>query len=114
MFLNEFSDVASVIKEFEAPDDALEGAEVLLAWYGYGSYDGSALVVYKKDGKLFEVNGGHCSCYGLEGQWDPEETTPEALLKRAEGMIRSGYSDGEAEAGVRLKDFAAKLSGEQS
>jgi hypothetical protein len=36
-------------------------------------------VIFEKDGKLWEVNGSHCSCYGLEGQWQPEETTWEAI-----------------------------------
>lgn len=31
---------------------------------------------------LYEVNGSHCSCYGLEGQWEEEETTVEALAYR--------------------------------
>jgi len=26
----------------------------------------------KTKGKFFEVHGGHCSCHGLEGQWDEE------------------------------------------
>jgi hypothetical protein len=37
-------------------------------------------VIYEKDGQLYEVHGGHCSCYGLEGQWSPEETSKEYLL----------------------------------
>jgi hypothetical protein len=53
-----------------------------LAWYGYGDYDGSAFVLFERDGKLYEVNGGHCSCYGLEGQWDPEEVTMSELERR--------------------------------
>lgn len=60
----------------------LQGATVLLNYYTYESYSGSAMVLYEKDGKLFEVNGGHCSCHGLEGQWSPEETTLEALYMR--------------------------------
>ena len=63
---------------------------ILLAFYEYEDYSGSAFVLFEKNGKLFEVNGGHCSCYGLEGQWNPEETTKEALLHRIkEGKL--GY-----------------------
>src|ERR1700756_4478230 len=57
-------------------------SEVLFASYGGGSYEGDALVIFKHDGKLYEVNGSHCSCYGLEGQWKPEETSVEALAMR--------------------------------
>ncbi len=37
---------------------------------------------FRRDGRLYEVNGSHCSCYGLENQWDPESTTVEALRHR--------------------------------
>lgn len=94
-----FQSNADIIGEFEAPADALDGAEVLFAEYSYESYEGSAFVLFKRDGKLYEVSGGHCSCYGLEGQWDPEETSPEALLKRT-------YVTGE------LKEIAQRLQSE--
>lgn len=57
-------------------------AEVLMAEYTYEDYSGSAFVLFERDGKLYENHGGHCSCYGLEGQWSPEETTWAALAMR--------------------------------
>lgn len=60
----------------------LNSSEVLLAWYGGGGWEGLAMVVYRSEGKLYEVNGSHCSCYGLEGQWDPEETNYKSLAMR--------------------------------
>ena len=73
----------------------MKNCKILFAWYGYCSYDGSAFVLFERDGKLYEVNGGHCSCYGLEGQWDPEETSVEVLRHRIEkGQLgRSEYFD---------------------
>lgn len=59
-----------------------KGVEILLASYGTGEYEGSAFVLFRRDGQLYEVNGSHCSCYGLENQWDPELTTVEALRHR--------------------------------
>lgn len=56
--------------------------EVLLAAYDIDGYEGDAFVLFQRDGKLYEVHGGHCSCYGLEDQWTPEETTWEALAMR--------------------------------
>lgn len=105
MYLENFKSNADIIGQFEAPADALDGAEVLLAWYGDGSYCGSSFVLFRKDGKLYEVNGSHCSCYGLEGQWEPEETTVEALRMRD----LDSYCDGGAEATVRLKDIVKQL-----
>lgn len=39
-------------------------------------------MLFEKDGKLYEVNGGHCSCYGLEGQWNPDDVMLEELENR--------------------------------
>lgn len=80
-----------------------KGAEILLASYGTPAYEGYAFVLFHRDGKLFEVNGSHCSCFGLEGQWDPEETTTEALRHRMkEGNLGGGGWD--------ENPFAAELS----
>lgn len=64
---------------------------ILIAVYTYECYSGKAFVLFERDGKLFEVNGSHCSCYGLEDAWSPEETTWEALLMR--DFSDSWYSD---------------------
>ena len=67
--------------------------EVLLASYSYENYSGDAFVLFRKNGQLFEVHGGHCSCYGLEGQWEPEETTIESLEHRlSEGNLGDDYT----------------------
>jgi hypothetical protein len=89
-YLNNWSDFESMISDFSeyGPDYSTEinpdteGVEVLLASYGTPSYEGYAFVLFRKDGKLYEVNASHCSCYGLEGQWSPEETTVESLRHR--------------------------------
>ena len=75
--------------------------ELLFASYGGGSYEGDATVVFRKDGKLYEVSGSHCSCYGLEGQWEPEETSIAALAAKGKKEVGSSYyflseHDGEA------------------
>jgi hypothetical protein len=79
-----FSGPQDVIDQFNAPDDALTGATVFYASYTYEDYSGYAVVVFEKDGKLWEVHGSHCSCHGLEGQWDLEETNWEAIAMRPE------------------------------
>lgn len=76
----------------EKPD--FKDAEILLASYGTPSYEGYAFVLFRRDGKLWEVNGSHCSCYGLEGQWDPEEVSVEALRYRMDkGQLGKGEWD---------------------
>jgi hypothetical protein len=68
--------------DFNIDEVRLKGAKVLFASYEYEDYSGYALVLYSQNEKLYEVNGSHCSCYGLEGQWEPEETNVSALKLR--------------------------------
>lgn len=51
------------------------------AFYNQDGYEGSACVVYayNKMGPYYVVEGGHCSCHGLEGQWNPEEVSIEYI-----------------------------------
>lgn len=75
-------------KEFTLPKRLV----LLYADYTYEYYSGDAYVLgYNKDTKqFFEVHGGHCSCYGLEGQWAEEyyedvKQLQAAIEKRFEG-----------------------------
>lgn len=90
--------VDDVLKDFEEYDwsdhqnkpdvrgEYAEHIELIVAYYLYENYSGDAFVVYrdKRDGKVYEVKGSHCSCYGLENQWDPEEVVVKELLARPE------------------------------
>jgi hypothetical protein len=96
MYLNDWNDSgeAGMLNDFGIDKSALAGADVLLASYTYEDYWGHAFVLFRRDGELYEVKGSHCSCYGLEAQsycdnenrtqWEPEETSKEALEKRLE------------------------------
>lgn len=87
---------------------------ILLASYTYDYYSGNAFVLFEKEGKLYEVNGGHCSCYGLEArgwdldgsisQWEPEEISIEALEYR---IIFGNLGAGEFQE--ELKDVLKNL-----
>ena len=63
-------------------DDFPSEDQIFYAVYEAPSYEGWAWVLFERDGKLYEVSGSHCSCYGLEGQWSPEETSWEAISIR--------------------------------
>lgn len=89
VYIDEFKcnqDIADQFSNSEEEKDfiqyLLDSSEVLLAWYGGGAWDGEAMVIYKSKGKLYEVTGSHCSCYGLEGQWDPVEVSYKTLAMR--------------------------------
>lgn len=78
---------------------------ILFATYGCQEYEGSAWVLFERDGKLFEVNGSHCSCYGLEDQFEPEETRLEAIEYRLiSGKMGNDYYSGN-EFANELKQF---------
>ena len=77
-----FESIEDVSKEFYINQSELDLIEIVYAQYDCENYEGYAHLIFIKDGLLFEVNGSHCSCNGLEGQWYPEETTLNALLAR--------------------------------
>jgi hypothetical protein len=86
--------VDQVFKDFRI--DPPENVVVLFACYTYQDYSGDAFVLFQKDGTLFEVHSSHCSCYGLEGQWSPEETSIDALkhqLDSASNGVLAHFKD---------------------
>ncbi len=69
-------------EKMKAALEKYKNVHILFASYGYENYVGQAWVLFEQDGKLYEVNGGHCSCHGLEGQWEPEDVLLEELEHR--------------------------------
>lgn len=63
-------------------DTTFKGVKILFASYGTDNYSGDAWVLFSKDGKLYETGGSHCSCYGLENQWEPSEVLLAELHNR--------------------------------
>lgn len=99
IYLHEFDSKESICDAFSIDEHTLDNCHVYLAYYHVGSWgcDSSAFVLYENEqGMLFEVNAGHCSCCGLEDQWEPEQTCVEALEHRLEhgslGYV-GGYDD---------------------
>lgn len=107
MYLNDWNEKRDMVRDFsglyhdEDIDKAMAGFEhvdVLLASYSYENYSGDAFVLFRdtRDGQLYEVHGGHCSCYGLEGQWRPELCDLESLRHRLkQGTLGCSYSGNE-------------------
>lgn len=84
--LKGFTDRSDICKEFNI--ESFDGA-VVYAENEQEGYEGSAAVVYAHGGKLFMVTGSHCSCYGFEGMWEPDEVTIEMLQKMAASPYKS-------------------------
>ena len=62
-------------ESFRLKQGELTGINILFASCNDNGDTGEvAFVLYEKDGHLYEVHGAHCSCYGFEGQWEPEAT----------------------------------------
>ena len=64
-----------------------------MAIYSTGNYEGDSYVLAEKDGKLYENYASHCSCYGLEGMWEPEETSVQAIADRMLNSKTFGVGD---------------------
>lgn len=83
IYAGDFANRADVFGSFAKADDS--DIQLLYTSYEYEDYSGYAVVIYyrKSTKKYYEAYGSHCSCYGLEGQWDgDEEIVAEELVKR--------------------------------
>jgi hypothetical protein len=74
-----FTSKKDVEREF---DTTIPKVTIIYAGYDNDNYNGHAFVLFIKTGVIFEVNGSHCSCNGLEGQWNPEENDYASLIAR--------------------------------
>lgn len=117
-YFGNFKTLEDVKERFEAKDEGFPtDQEILFAAYADGDYSGDAKVIYYKDKKLYEVNGSHCSCMGLEGQWEPEETSWAAIAMRPEKDRLSEYYDYSDETRTTLNaliDNGVKVSWEDT
>ena len=86
VFINDWADTKQdgMCKDFGIEESELDGATIIVASYLYEDYDGKAYVLFEREGKLFQVEGSHCSCFGLadssysdygNSQWQPEEVS---------------------------------------
>jgi hypothetical protein len=74
--------VIDIVDNYQIEKSIVDTYKIVVAMCEYGDYDGSSyfLLIHRSTGKLYEVFGGHCSCYGFEGQFEPEETTVEYIF----------------------------------
>jgi hypothetical protein len=77
-----FVDLEDIKHLFRSDCDGLTDNEVIFASYGSQCYDGDAIVIFERQGKYYTSEGGHCSCSGLEGQWEMIETSKEIMKDR--------------------------------
>jgi len=77
--------------------DTIEGLDILVAYESVGSWgcDSTSFFLFKDSkGKLYEMHGSHCSCYGFEDQFRLEKTERQALWYRMNESKRGVFSPG--------------------
>lgn len=102
-----------LVDEYQATKQQAAKYEILVAYESVGSWgcDSSSyfLLRDKADGKLYEVRGSHCSCYGFEGQFEPEEATLEYLKSDKFHFHCGGYDENETTNQKAVADFMKQL-----
>lgn len=93
----------------------LEPLSILLAYESVGSWgcDSSSFFLFKdSSGRLYELHGSHCSCYGFENQFTLEETTIEALRLREEKghFFTGGYDEDKENNELKVKELINELT----
>ena len=104
-----------IIAQVQTKADEIFGSSNLLfaVYKKYEYASGYAFVLFEQDGVLYEVNGNHCSCYGLENQWDPEETTPESIEHRVlKGSLGRESSPNSEDRNIVEDDWRITLESE--
>jgi len=119
LFLGDFdgdteADVKNhLLVDYEAPAEEVDKYDILIAYESVGDYgcDSSSffLLRNRETGELYENHGSHCSCYGFEEQFEPEETTLEYLQSEHFGLYGGGYDDDWLENKRKIIDFIAGL-----
>lgn len=90
----------------------LKDYNVVIAYESVGSWgcDSSSFFLLEKDGKYYEVHGGHCSCYGFEGQFEIEKESPLEYLKSDKFYFSTGGYDSDSDNNTQLaKEFIQSL-----
>ena len=90
---------------YDIPEHFPAHDDILIAVYQAEAYSGSAFVLFLRGDQLFEVNGSHCSCNGLEECWNPEETTWAALKLRSFDYLCEGHPDAQERMDFLFRHF---------
>ncbi len=91
IYYGNFANRQDIEKEFEVKLE--DDINILFAWYDTPDYEGYAYVIFERAEKFYIVQGSHCSCCGLEGQWKEEETSLNALKYMYEKGTIFGFYD---------------------
>ena len=103
-----------IVTEYAVNEKTVDKFDILVAYESVGHWgcDSSSyyLLRNKADGELYEVHGSHCSCYGFEGQFEPEETSVEYLKSDRFRFYTGGYDDNAKENKAMILEFMQGLN----
>jgi hypothetical protein len=112
-FVREFDQwhVDEIIERYEIGENddrslVPSAAELVLTWEDSTGYDGSYSELFVKNGVLYENESGHCSCYGCEGQWEPDQITLSMIARRPDGF--RGMDIAEVTALARARGYTGE------
>lgn len=83
--------------EYREVDQLPDNMILVYHEYASGSYEGESygFGFDTEKNMWFEVGGSHCSCFGLEGQWDPDYSTFDqlavAIQKTIDAYVTSDF-----------------------
>lgn len=108
--MNEKEIKEHIAEEYKTRDD-LSSCNFLIAYESVGSWgcDSSSFYLFEKEGKLYEVHGSHCSCYGFEEQWEPEETSLEYLKSDKFYFSKGGYDEDDEKHDKLVKKYIQEM-----
>lgn len=99
--------------QFEMDVKDLERFAVLIGYISVGDWgcDSSAYFLLQdhKTGVYYETFGSHCSCYGFEGQWEPEEADLKYLKSEHFYLPTGEYDEAGDENERKTKEFMLNL-----
>jgi hypothetical protein len=103
-----------IAESYETDRQSLDKYDILIAYQSVGSWgcDSSAFLLLrdKETGELLENHGSHCSCYGFEGQFEPEQTTIEYLNSEHFSFICGGYDCNKDENRTAVNEYIKDLA----
>lgn len=86
-----------IVEDYEVEHKELDQYDILIAYESVGSFgcdsESFFLLKNKETGQLFENHASHCSCYGFEYQFEPEETTVAYLQSEHFGFCNGLYDE---------------------
>ena len=105
--------ISHICEEYETDFVNVAKYEFLIAYESVGDWgcDSTSffLMKDKETGKLYENHGSHCSCYGFEGQFEPEETSVIYLQSSYFGFYTGWYDEEENENEKLVKEYISEL-----